>query len=153
MYLYKKTFVGSYYPHLKIKAKISITEDGKPIHINETRISEIVERVGYWRKSNAVHGWFVDNVQAGEDDCREYPVSIEQLKELLELCYEVLKNPDDAEHILPAHQGFFFGSYDYGIDYMTDIKDTIKILEPLLQELKEEKKQNIYSEIYYQSSW
>jgi len=29
----------------------------------------------YWRKVNAVHKWFVDNVQGGEDNCGEYYVS------------------------------------------------------------------------------
>jgi len=37
----------------------------------------------YWRKANQIHNWFVDNVQGGDDDCREYGVSIEHLKELL----------------------------------------------------------------------
>lgn len=25
-------------------------------------------KVGYWRKANQIHQWFVDNVQAGEDN-------------------------------------------------------------------------------------
>ena len=42
--------------------------------------------VMYWRKANAIHKWFVDNVQGGEDDCREYPVSNDQLIELRDTC-------------------------------------------------------------------
>ena len=31
--------------------------------------SRIIEQVGYWRKANQIHNWFVENVQDGEDDC------------------------------------------------------------------------------------
>lgn len=45
--------------------------------------------VGYWRKANAIHRWFVDNVQDGVDNCGSYEVSKEQLEELLNICTEV----------------------------------------------------------------
>ena len=32
----------------------------------------------YWRKSNQIHKWFVDNVQGGEDNCGDYYVSHEK---------------------------------------------------------------------------
>ena len=51
--------------------------------------SRIMEQVGYWRKANAIHNWFVKNVQEGVDDCKDYYVSLESLKELLDLCLEV----------------------------------------------------------------
>ena len=46
----------------------------------------IEEEVGYWRKANAIHKWFVDNVQDGIDDCGYYEVSQEQLENLLHIC-------------------------------------------------------------------
>ena len=46
----------------------------------------IIEEVGYWRKANAIHKWFVDNIQDGEDDCGYYEVAPEQLEELLNIC-------------------------------------------------------------------
>ena len=46
----------------------------------------IIEDVGYWRKANAIHKWFVDNIQDGEDDCGYYEVAPEQLEELLNIC-------------------------------------------------------------------
>lgn len=52
----------------------------------------IFEEVGYWRKANAIHKWFVDNVQNGVDDCGYYEVSKEQLNELLEICIKVRDN-------------------------------------------------------------
>ena len=52
--------------------------------------TSLFEEVGYWRKANAIHKWFVENVQDGEDDCEQYEVSKEQLEELLDVCKEVL---------------------------------------------------------------
>lgn len=49
----------------------------------------IYEEVGYWRKANAIHKWFVDNVQNGYDDCEYYEVTKEQAEELLDICKKV----------------------------------------------------------------
>lgn len=49
----------------------------------------IFTEVGYWRKANAIHKWFVDNVQDGIDDCGYYEITKGQLTELLEICQEI----------------------------------------------------------------
>lgn len=89
MYLTRKRSLG------KAKVKISVLENeyslynnvGKEIEIRDCRYIE--EEVGYWRKANQIHKWFVDNVQGGNDDCREYWVSTDKLKELLNICKEI----------------------------------------------------------------
>lgn len=48
-------------------------------------------QVAYWRKANQVHNWFVENVQGGEDECKPYVVSKEQLQELLDICIRLKK--------------------------------------------------------------
>lgn len=51
----------------------------------------IMEQVGYWRKANHIHNWFVENVQYGIDDCQYHDeVTKETLEELLEVCQKVL---------------------------------------------------------------
>ena len=53
----------------------------------------IGEQVAYWRKANAVHKWFVDHVQDGEDDCEYHrEVTREDLEELRNICKELLEN-------------------------------------------------------------
>lgn len=53
----------------------------------------IGESVGYWRKANAIHRWFVENVQDGEDDCDYHrEVTAEDLTELRDLCIDVVEN-------------------------------------------------------------
>ena len=50
------------------------------------------DQVAYWRKTNAVHKWFVDHVQDGEDDCAWHnEVTKEVLEELRDICKEILE--------------------------------------------------------------
>lgn len=91
MYLTKKVYVGAEYEHRKVTGKVEIFVDGKPLQVNFKNITYIEERAAYWRKANAIHKWFVDNVQDGEDDCKEYYVSREQLQELVKVCQLVVK--------------------------------------------------------------
>ncbi len=48
---------------------------------NEEKIkAENFIEVGYWRKANQIHNWFVKNVQGGVDDCGYYGVTKEKLE-------------------------------------------------------------------------
>lgn len=89
--------------------------------------------VGYWRKANAIHNWFVREVQGGVDDCGTYSVSREQLAELKSLCLRVQANHGLAAELLPTASGFFFGStsYDEGY-YQHCIDSTIVIIDRCL---------------------
>ena len=109
-------------------------------------VKEISFRVGYWRKANAIHDWFVKNVQNGTDDCGKYEVSREQLQELLDLCLRVLNDESKAAELLPTRGGFFFGSTEYNSYYFGDLELTVDILKNALA-LPE------LWDIYYQSSW
>lgn len=106
--------------------------------------------VGYWRKANQIHNWFVENVQNGVDDCGEYIVSPSQLRTLLEICKQIHKTKDLklAEKLLPTTDGFFFGSTDYDDYYFDDIEDTIDSLTDVL-----EKTDFNNEEIYYSAWW
>ena len=79
-------------PALYEELKPLIVMRGK-YHPWETFFAE----VGYWRKANAIHRWFVENVQNDVDDCGRYEVSKEQLETLLEVCNEVLENSELVE--------------------------------------------------------
>jgi hypothetical protein len=89
-------------------------------------------KVGYWRKANAIHQWFVDNCQDGRDDCREYYVTREQLEELRKFCQMVLDNHALAEEFLPTQSGFFFGGTEYDEWYFNDLKLTVEIIDRVL---------------------
>ena len=137
------------------------------------------ESVGYWRKANQIHKWFVEHVQDGEDDCGEYAVSRFKLEQLKATCEELLSrvvlapgkvkngerridgkwvpiyedgvvvsNPEVCAELLPAADGFFFGSTEYDHYYIKDINATVAILDKVL------KTTNFDTQtITYHSSW
>lgn len=107
------------------------------------------EEVAYWRKVNAIHGWFVKNVQNDIDDCGQHrPVTKKDLEELRDLCSRVLANHSLAPELLPVTPGFFFGLYDYDDWYFEKLKYTVEICDRLLEETDFER-----YELYYHSSW
>lgn len=147
MYLYKSIYVGAKYEHRNVKLDVELTVDGKSVPIDTSKVSTIEVDFGYWRKANHIHKWFVDNVQYGNDDCRRYYVSADDLNELLELCREVkvlyeAKEYDKVRELLPPCDGFFFGGTEVDEYYYQDILDTIGILEKLSD-----------GDFYYESSW
>jgi hypothetical protein len=148
MYLTKKIFIGAEYEHCKVKGKIEITTNDKPVKINFNKVSYIEESVSYWRKANAIHRWFVDNCQDGNDDCRTAYVSTEELQKLLSICKKIKENPKLAKKLLPPQEGFFFGSTKIDEGYFQDIDSTIEIIESILLEDKE-----TVGDFYYHSSW
>ena len=103
----------------------------------------------YWRKSNQIHKWFVENVQDGKDDCRDYPVNHATLKSLQNFCVEVIKNKNKAEVLLPTQEGFFFGSLEYDEHYYSDIEYTINQIQNVLENYREEDNWSLS----YHSSW
>jgi hypothetical protein len=113
--------------------------------LKEKRVKEIIVEAMYWRKANAIHKWFVDNVQEGNDNCGDYWVSREQLQELADLIKEVLAKKDASK--LPPQSGFFFGSTDVDQYYWQDLKRTQEGLERVLVEFPEQ------WDFEYHSSW
>jgi len=106
--------------------------------------------VGYWRKANAIHNFFVQEVGEDVDDCREMFVDRDILVELRSRCADVLK-ADNMEEMakevgLETVSGFFFGDTSYDDWYKEDLKLTIEICDHVLA-LPEE-----YS-LHYQASW
>lgn len=108
----------------------------------------IFEEIGYWRKANQIHNWFVANVQDGVDECQLSIVPKEKIEELLQNCREIRKNKNKASSLLPTRSGFFFGNTEYDEWYDDDIKQTIKTLSNVLKKTDFDKE-----EVFYQASW
>lgn len=144
--------------------------------------TSLFEDVGYWRKANAIHKWFVENVQNGEDDCGQYEVSKEQLEELLDVCKEVLDKvvmaPSKIANLIMGRRVTKNGCEDIPEDKMTVLNpevceellptqcgfffgstnydefyiDDIKETVSILTKVLEETNFDEYK-IYYSSSW
>jgi hypothetical protein len=135
---------------------------------------EVSFECGYWRKSNQIHNWFVENVQEGKDDCKDYDVSREQLIKLREICdkvvrilseqtrkkvmlkddfsnkeyeHEIYEDTEEIEGLLPTREGFFFGGCEYDEYYLNDMEETITIINKCLGDYDES------WDFSYRSSW
>lgn len=150
MYLYTKRYTSEY-SEKEFNSKLRELFPEVPVTNNLNSI-EVSLEIGYWRKANHIHKWFVDNVQEGEDDCNDYYVSRENLHRLKKACVETLAYLDTLEKVtsdkhpeyyyfkavcqdgvkLPTQPGFFFGSTDYDKWYYQDCLDTIEIIDKCL---------------------
>lgn len=185
MYLNKKSYYGGKYkeegehnaPHnMQISGEF-ITKE----RIDISRITHIEEQVGYWRKANAIHNWFVQNIQDGQDDCGSYSVGIENLKELLEICKKVkaasnlvegqINNGYKIENGIQTpikEDGKFIADYKVAQELLppqegfffgsTDydeyyLQDVDHTIEMIEEIIAESKDDTCYPEYEYQSSW
>lgn len=161
MFLNKRIYFGLNYEHkIEPNKKTQIVING--VEQPTKDLSDITYSLMYWRKANHIHNWFVNNVQDGVDDCKEYYVSHEQLQDLLDVCkkvkesletssfeeseeqedfftkekfrYKTFLDTDVAEELLPPAEGFFFGDTAYNTYYLNDLNNTIEGLEKALSE-------------------
>jgi hypothetical protein len=126
--------------------------------------AEVSVKVAYWRKANQIHRWFVESVQGGEDDCRPYNVSKEQLGDLGVVCRRLLslrKTAGEpaarraAREELPSQGGFFFGLTEADTDrleefwegYWRDLEETVAQIDRVLANLDR------HWELEYEASW
>lgn len=111
-----------------------------------------VYELAYWRKANAIHKWFVDNVQKGKVR-NGY-----QLKKFLWFHYKKYNKVDGkvltkdsikyCQEKLPTQEGFFFGSTDYDEHYYDNLVYTKERLNHILENYNLSK-----DKVYYSSSW
>jgi uncharacterized protein YneR len=136
MYLSKKNYIrqGEWYKPEVVNEVIVKTGGEIDTRIKPERVKYVVEEVGYWRKANQIHRWFVENVQNGIDECQSSYVSRDKLQDLLEVCKQVKEDNSKAAELLPSASGFFFGGTEYDEWYFNDIDNTIKIIEDCLSD-------------------
>jgi hypothetical protein len=137
MYLTKKFYIKNWEhdtPHQR--TVLSITrEDGTDFNTGPGKPCYLEFEVAYWRKANAIHGWFVRNVGEGTDDCAPLYVEKDTLKELRDTCARALntRNLDYVAEKLPPTSGFFFGSCEVDEWYWKDLQWTVDALSAELE--------------------
>lgn len=138
MYLNGKRYLSKYFNEgdektaTEIKNMFPELQERKGRWGNESPVKEVSIEAGYWRKANAIHAWFVKNCQDGTDDCGNYRVAREQLKELRDICQRVIDFKHMANELLPTQNGFFFGATEYDEYYYRDLEQTVQIIDDAL---------------------
>lgn len=164
MYLYAERYISGWdyaseeeRRDYSLAAEIAGVPAGIGVPAGSGALSATVQvNVAYWRKANAIHGWFVREVQDGNDDCNPYYVSRENLEDLRDLCASLLAlcatNPEQAitlaKEKLPPMGGCFFGSVEIDDYFWSYVKDTAAMLEKVLQIPKDH-----HLVFYYRASW
>lgn len=147
MYLTRKKYVKNWSHQPADKRFQGVAFKGNQA-IDLTKLSYLEFEAMYWRKMNAIHNWFVENVQDGVDNCTTHAVTRDQLENLLLTIETVLSKKDDkeAEALLPPTEGFFFGSQDIDEYYWDELRET-------QWKLREDMEANPDDEYYYYASW
>jgi hypothetical protein len=150
MYLTKKTHVKNWnFTKDEEKHEVIVKKGGKSHpKIKPERVCDVIEDVIYWRKANAIHGWFVDNCQNGVDECQKTEITRDQLVQLRDLCKEVIINK--STELLKPKSGFFFGSTEIDEYYYDKIQRTFNALE---NELSINESDDWDVTYFYRASW
>lgn len=154
MYLTAKIYLSDYANGEKEQEAKDFLNDLKFSDDVKMNFKYIEAEIGYWRKANQIHSWFVENCGDGDDDCRPYYVPQDKIQELLNIINSIL-NEDSREkqqklamELLAPKGGCFFGSKDLDEYYFDDLKYTKDLFDKILNDPAFE---NIY--IYYTASW
>lgn len=193
MYLTKKTFIGNKWRKrdgnmVDFKISLQSEEDKEPTPyfkvvpetIKSERIDYVEEEVMYWRKANAIHNWFVQHVQGGDDNCESWLVSKEDIEKLVDACKTILDSVTTVEgdcetgrvyskdkgwetmtekgriientNVAEYHLPTQSGFFFGGTDYDEFyLQEVEETYKVLSQELKDNP--NWYGDYYYRSSW
>lgn len=102
MYLSAKKFASGYdfVPEDKRKLYNDLTDLVEAKGTSEAPFAEVSVTVGYWRKANAIHGWFVRELADGKDECQAIYAPRTKLVELRDLCKTALANKPKV--VVPA---------------------------------------------------
>jgi len=151
MYLDADIYIGAKHDHRKVSGKIEIEIEGLLVPLGIEDVESITKNIGYWRKANAIHNWFLENCTCSEEG-QEASVSIDDLENLAVACEKVLAYRTLAEDILPTSSGFFFGCTDYDDYYYETLKDTLDVIDKA-KELKDTLPLSAYLTFKYTASW
>lgn len=120
----------------------------------------IFDDIGYWRKSNQIHNFFVQECQDGIDECQFSIVEKDKLEDLLARCKRamklkkvylndgIIKDGEGLETFLPTTSGFFFGGTEFDEWYFNDVAETKKLITKVLKDTDFDKQI-----ILYRASW
>lgn len=92
----------------------------------------------FWKKCDGIHNWFVKNVQKGNDDCKNYFVTLNQITKLRDICKMVLEDHGIIDEKFPYSNENPFDELTFT---MNSINNLLKTFNPKTESL------------VYSSSW
>jgi hypothetical protein len=158
----QESFIPKVRESIKGKSKQIFDELDSSVKVRGEYLNwySIFEQVGYLRKANAIHHFFVQECQNGVDECQLSIVKKTHLKDLLKRCKRamslkdiylndgIIKDGEGIETFLPTQGGFFFGGTEFNEWYFNDVEETIDLITKVLKETDFDKQV-----IFYRASW
>lgn len=128
-WLHKKVYIRNWsYKDPELQFKVEVKRGENILDMPDIQQLEI--NVVDWRKENHIHAWFVEHVQSGNDDCREYYVSQESLTEFVDTCKKILKEVTYTKRSVPVTK-MEEGS-------ISTVQEDVEFLSPQSQKVAEE---------------
>ena len=103
-------------------------------------------KVAYWRKFNALHGWFVNKIQDGVDNCEAHPLKRADLVCLLNTLHTVSDTHD--QNLMPPRGGCFSGNTIDEDIYFDNVERSIPVVQDLIFNTDWQN-----AKLYYRSCW
>jgi hypothetical protein len=127
MYLSAKRFASGYefLPEEKQELYKKITTLAGIKGTEHAQFAEISVTIGYWRKANAIHGWFVRELADGKDECQRIYVTRENLETLRAECLKGLTQKPEV--LVPAVSTTVTVDMGQTTDPMTAMVDMMKV--------------------------
>jgi hypothetical protein len=142
-YLDKVHYIGGNYEHRKISGTVTFHSEKQSLVIDPKTVTKISCKLIEWRKMHGIHGWFVENVQDGNDDSGVYEFNKDKLKLFFDDLKYQIENPD--EHILIEDDCVVYND----VELFNILKETYEILKKEF-----EYDEPFFTEYYqYCSSW
>jgi len=157
MYLSGSRYISSYNPMPEETVLVEAVREGLNLPECETPLASVETTIIQWRKANAIHKWFVDNCQEGEDkNCERTSIELPALELLHGTLAQLLDHDESkATLLLPPCAGFFFGGTELDECYWNEVDRTHAVLGEWIDFIKKDllRKNSWGWDLYYQSSW
>jgi hypothetical protein len=101
------------------------TCDGLDIPLVRGGTRETRDKVGYWRKFNALHAYIVDQFAGGVDECQPIELSADDVQQIIGALEEALADPKGEGNPLQPRSGFFFGSTEIDEYYLAECREAL----------------------------
>lgn len=103
------------------------------------------KNIGEFRK----YGFLLDYLDKSNEYSNE--ITLDVAEHLLEICNEVMSNPEKAKELLPISLGLFFDEDEYNETYYKQVSNLAKYVKDILIPEIKDLKNNEY--ITYEACW